>query len=155
MLRGNLSNRVIQYRVHFVVAQGFGNRDVRCSKQECKPPAMVHYRKNYGKCHVCSECSPRAWFRCVLCGNWMGMSCDPKRKFGTSYSIRDDRRFDSDDAVLHCYIWTSDERTRAQRADLCSNCATRRIWQHVPLGENLPTSTKRRIWQFVSWGSWW
>ena len=133
-----------------------------CSSAVCQRHLMVHYRKRYGECHVCGVCKPGTWFRCVVCGIWMGMSCNPRGQQVTHYHKDSngnplsryhndsDARFASGDVSLHCYIWTSDVKDRSQRADLCCECAANAI-----LPSKLPTSAKRLIWQYVSWGSWW
>ena len=57
---------------------------------------MVHRKKYYGKCQVCNTCRPGTWFRCNLCGVWMGMHCDPfkDRTAGTRTSIYDESRYE-------------------------------------------------------------
>ena len=111
---------------------------------------MVYYRKSHGKCKVCKICRPRHWFRCVICGRWMGMHCNPKQVWDTSLGLEDERRFDQDEVSLHCYIWTSNN-DRSERADLCVFCCESQL-----LPSTFPAHIKRRILKFVSWGSrWW
>ena len=120
---------------------------------------MVYYARMYGKCHVCRICTPGTWFRCVICGAWMGMHCNPRKlalartPFGSEESDIEEenlRRYLDHEVTLHCYIWTSDAKDIKKRADLCAICCSNRL-----LPPAFPTGVKRKIWEFVSWGSWW
>ena len=117
---------------------------------------MVYYDKQYGKCHVCQESKPRAWFRCVICGVWMGSLCNP-RQVPLASGLHDDddeNRFEAYEVSLHCYIWTSEVKVSTKRADLCINCCIDKILNKC-FARELPILVQRRILQYVSWGSWW
>ena len=121
---------------------------------------MVYYRRYYGKCHVCKQCRPSSWFRCNLCGIWMGMHCNPKQVPFASKNEDEDRRFQHFEVALHCYVWTSTSSFRAERADLCCVCVETKVLANVAFGvpcdfPDLPAHVKRRILKFVEWGSWW
>ena len=111
---------------------------------------MVYYNRSYGKCHVCQQCTPGTWFRCVICGVWMGELCNPRQvplATGKDDAV-DDCRFEQFEVSLHCHIWTSEIKLRSKRADLCSSCC---IW----ILRELPILAQRRILKYVSYGSWW
>ena len=117
---------------------------------------MVYYDKQYGKCHVCQESKPRAWFRCVICGVWMGSLCNP-RQVPLASGLHDDddeNRFEAYEVSLHCYIWTSEVKVSTKRADLCINCCIDKILNKF-FARELPILVQRRVLQYVSWGSWW
>ena len=112
---------------------------------------MVYYKKSHGKCHVCQRCSPRTWFRCRLCGVWMGSGCNPRQvPYATGNLLLDDSRYEQFDVSLHCYIWTSEVKNVDLRADLCCNCVSNKVLKRVD-----PVHVKRKILQFMSWASWW
>ena len=125
---------------------------VRMSSQSVA--SMVHRPSNNRRrrCHVCKKCSPTTWFRCVLCGVWMGMHCDPRKVPRASSRYYDDSRFEQFEVSLHCRVWTSEARMSSRRADLCRNCCEAKVLANNPA---LPVHAKRRILQFVSMGSWW
>ena len=117
---------------------------------------MVYYSRQYGKCHVCQKEKPTRWFRCVICGVWMGSLCNP-RQVPLAKGLDDDEdesRFEQFEVSLHCYIWTSEVKLRSQRADLCSSCCIDEILNKF-FARELPILAQRRILQYVSWGSWW
>jgi len=103
---------------------------------------MVYYNRPYDKCHVCQICKPFTWFRCVICGVWMGMHCNPPQ---LPLPTGDD---DVDDAR------TSEVKLRSQRADLCSSCCINKISNKI-FERELPILVQRRALKCVSYGSWW
>ena len=106
---------------------------------------MVHYKKSFGKCHVCQRCSPRTWFRCRICGVWMGSACNPRQvRSATGDLLLDDSRYEQFDVSLHCYIWTSEVKNVDLRADLCCNCVSNKVLKSVD-----PVHVRRKILQFM------
>ena len=72
-----------------------------------------------------------------------------------------DQRFGPHEVSLHCYIWTSMIKKRHDRSDLCKDCCENVILTAKSFGvkENtdrvMPVRAKRKILQYVEWGSWW
>ena len=117
---------------------------------------MVHYKKDYGKCHVCRRSKPRSWFRCNLCGVWMGYHCEKANHVHAREWLEVDSRFETNEVSLHCYIWTSEERSRERRADLCKWCCEHRILGRGDRKDTeIPVESKRYILKLIGWGSWW
>ena len=118
--------------------------------------SMVYYSRTHGKCRVCQHCKPGTWFRCVICGVWMGMHCNPRQvPLATGFDdAKDESRFDPFEVSLHCYIWTSEVKLRSKRADLCLTCCINMILNRI-FANVLPILVQRTVLRYVSWGSWW
>ena len=130
-----------------------------CIKRELAGAVVrMVYRSSYhGKCRVCQRCRPKHWFRCNLCGEWMGLHCNPRQVPFASPKDTVDNRFEQFEVSLHCYIWTSEAPDRSLRADLCIKCCEEKILKTSSEinATELPAHVKRRILKFISWGSWW
>ena len=125
---------------------------------------MVYHSGYHGKCWVCKTDEPKHWFCCDLCGTWMGMLCNPRQvPLAGSTEIKGDfdERFEPHGVSLHCYIWTSMIKKRHERSDLCKDCCENVILTAKSFGVKeitdrvMPAEVKRKILQYVEWGSWW
>ena len=92
------------------------------------------------------------------------MLCNPRQvPLAGSTEIKGDfdERFEPHGVSLHCYIWTSMIKKRHERSDLCKDCCENVILTAKSFGvkentdRDMPLEVKRKILQYVEWGSWW
>ena len=85
---------------------------------------MVYHKNCRRYCHVCQTCRPKSWYRCNLCGVWMGKSCNWGWKQRSQYEFPEGEYIG-----WHCLIQTKKEKISSGRyAVMCERCARGPLW---------------------------
>ena len=115
---------------------------------------MVYHRHYQGLCHICWTCRPSSWYRCEICGAWMGASCNWGRVKGMRRGV--DVPPPEPYIGWHCLIETelSERKSTGKYAVMCEPCAGDELWRQAAHHE-LPHNCKVLIFQFVSHSTMW
>ena len=130
---------------------------------QAHPVSMVYHKNYSGLCEVCWTCQPSSWYRCNLCGAWMGASCNLGKKDTTKPLPGGRKRRRGVDVLptepdigWHCLIETepSERKSTGKYAVMCDPCAGDKLWRQSAY-QQLPHHCKVLIFPFVSRSTMW